>query len=61
MFQVIRDFRGAMVGRADKGIIITTGIFTREAKAEALREGAPPLRAVGQEMGTWGETDDTGG
>lgn len=29
---VVRDFRGAMVGRADKGLIITTGTFTREAK-----------------------------
>src|SRR5918998_1306151 len=26
---VVRDFRGAMVGRADKGLIITTGSFTR--------------------------------
>jgi restriction system protein len=43
---VIRDFRGAMVGRADKGIIITTGTFTREAKLEALRDGAPPLDLV---------------
>ena len=31
----IRDFRGAMEGRADKGIIITTGVFTLEAKKEA--------------------------
>ncbi len=43
---VIRDFRGAMVGRADKGIILTTGTFTREAKAEALRDGAPPLDLI---------------
>jgi restriction system protein len=43
---VIRDFRGAMVGRADKGIILTTGSFTREAKAEALRDGAPPLDLI---------------
>lgn len=43
---VIRDFRGAMVGRADKGIIITTGSFTRDAKIEALRDGAPPLDLV---------------
>ena len=33
----IRDFRGAMIGRADKGIIITTGSFTKEAKQEAHR------------------------
>ncbi len=43
---VIRDFRGAMVGRADKGIIITTGTFTKDAKAEALRDGAPPLDLI---------------
>jgi restriction system protein len=35
-----------MVGRADKGIIITTGTFTRDAKAEALRDGAPPLDLI---------------
>jgi restriction system protein len=40
---VVRDFRGAMVGRADKGLIITTGTFTREAKREAQRDGAPPI------------------
>jgi len=40
---VVRDFRGAMVGRADKGLIITTGTFTREAKKEAQRDGAPPI------------------
>ncbi|MCF2495770.1 restriction endonuclease [Dyadobacter chenhuakuii] len=40
---IIRDFRGAMVGRADKGLIITTGTFTREAKKEAQRDGAPPI------------------
>ncbi len=35
---LIRDFRGAMVGRADKGLIITTGSFTRDARLEALRD-----------------------
>lgn len=45
---VIRDFRGAMVGRADKGLILTTGTFTREAKAkaEAIRDGAPTLDLI---------------
>jgi len=43
---VIRDFRGAMVGRADKGIIITTGTFSRDARLEARRGGAPPLDLV---------------
>lgn len=42
----VRDFRGAMTGRADKGIIITTGSFTSEAKREAVREGAPPIELV---------------
>lgn len=32
-----------MIGRADKGLIITTGGFTREARREATRDGAPPL------------------
>lgn len=32
-----------MIGRADKGLIITTGNFTREAKREATRDGAPPI------------------
>ena len=39
----IRDFRGAMIGRADKGLFITTGYFTREALKEATREGAPAI------------------
>jgi restriction system protein len=42
----IRDFRGAMQGRADKGIILTTGSFTSEAKKEARRDGAPPIEIV---------------
>lgn len=42
----IRDFRGAMMGRADKGIIITTGSFTADAKREAIRDGVPPIELV---------------
>ena len=42
----IRDFRGAMVGRADKGLIITTGSFTPEARREATRDGAPAIDLV---------------
>lgn len=42
----IRDFRGAMSGRADKGIFITTGRFTEEAKKEARRDGAQPIELV---------------
>ena len=37
---VIRDFRGAIMGRADKGLIITTGVFSKDAKDEARRDGA---------------------
>lgn len=43
---VVRDFRGAMIGRADRGLIITTGRFTREAEREAMRDGAPPVDLV---------------
>jgi restriction system protein len=39
----IRDFRGAMVGRADKGLVITTGTFTADARREATRDGAPTI------------------
>ena len=42
----IRDFRGAMVGRADKGLFITTGTFTPAAIKEATRDGAPPIDMV---------------
>jgi restriction system protein len=42
----IRDFRGAMVGRADKGLFITTGTFSRDAVREATRDGAPPIDLV---------------
>ncbi|WP_201838915.1 restriction endonuclease [Microvirga zambiensis] len=43
---VVRDFRGAMVGRADKGLIITTGTFTSDARREAARDGAPAIDLV---------------
>jgi restriction system protein len=42
----VRDFRGAMAGRADKGIIVTTGSFTAEARREATRDGAPPIELI---------------
>jgi restriction system protein len=42
----IRDFRGAMVGRTDKGLLITTGVFTPDAKREATRDGAPVLDLI---------------
>jgi restriction system protein len=43
---VVRDFRGAMVGRADKGLIITTSAFTADARREATRDGAPAIDLV---------------
>ena len=42
----VRDFRGAMSGRADKGIVITTGSFTAEAKREATRDGVHPIELI---------------
>ena len=45
----LRDFRGAMTGRADKGLVITTGTFTQAAKKEALRDGAPPIDLINGE------------
>lgn len=47
----VRDFRGAMAGRGEKGLLITTGTFTREAQNEANRDGAPPIELVsGQDL-----------
>ncbi len=46
----VRDFRGAMAGRGDKGLLITTGAFTREAKSEATRDGAPPIDLIDGEQ-----------
>ena len=42
----VRDFRGAMVGRADKGLLITTGNFTKDATKEATRDGAPAIDLI---------------
>lgn len=42
----VRDFRGAMVGRADKGLLITTGNFTKDAVKEATRDGAPAIDLI---------------
>lgn len=48
--QQIREFKGTMVGRADKGLFMTTGTFTRDAKSEASRDGAPPVDLVDGEL-----------
>ena len=42
----VRDFRGAMAGRGDKGLLITTGTFSAESKVEATRDGAPPIDLI---------------
>ncbi len=42
----IRDFRGAIVGRGDKGLFITTGRFTKDAEREAVRDGAPAIDLI---------------
>ncbi len=47
---LVRDFRGAMQGRADRGIIITTGNFTRDAQQEATRDGGPLIDLIDGEL-----------
>jgi restriction system protein len=43
----VRNFRGAMIGRSDKGLLlITTGTFTPDAKREATRDGAPAIELI---------------
>ncbi|QQL49666.1 restriction endonuclease [Mucilaginibacter ginkgonis] len=46
----LRDFRGAMQGRADKGLFITTGTFTRDAEKEATRDGAPAIDLINGDL-----------
>ncbi len=47
---IVRDFRGAMIGRTDKGLIVTTGSFTRDAIREATRDGAPEIDLIDGEQ-----------
>jgi restriction system protein len=42
----VRDFRGAMAGRGEKGLLTTTSSFTRDAQREASRDGAPPIELI---------------
>lgn len=42
----VRDFRGAMAGRGERGLLITTGTFTTEAKQESTRDGASPIDLI---------------
>lgn len=46
----VRDFRGAMIGRTDKGLIVTTGNFTPAATREATRDGAPEIDLIDGEQ-----------
>ena len=46
----IRDFRGAMAGRADRGLIITTGGFTQAAQAEATRDGVSTIDLINGDL-----------
>jgi len=46
----VRDFRGAMAGRGEKGLLITTGTFTVNARQEATRDGAPPIDLIDGEQ-----------
>jgi restriction system protein len=57
----IRDFRGAMAGRGDKGLLLTTGSFSKDANAEATRDGAPPIELIdGDELCDLLKTYDLG-
>lgn len=44
--QQIREFKGTMTGRAEKGVFITTGTYTRDAKAEASRDGSVAIDLI---------------
>jgi hypothetical protein len=47
----IRNFKGALTGRGERGIFVTTSSFTDDALSEAKREGAPPLSLIdGQKL-----------
>lgn len=46
----VRDFRGAMQGRGEKGLLITSGRFTTDAQTEATRDGAPPVDLIDGEQ-----------
>ncbi|MFC1899624.1 restriction endonuclease [Chloroflexota bacterium] len=43
---IVRDFRGSMDGRTDKGILFTTGTYSQEAIREAHRPGAIQIDLV---------------
>ena len=44
--EIVQAFRGATQGRADKGLLLTTGTFTRGARQEATRSGTTPIDLI---------------
>lgn len=42
----IGEFRNALLGRAEKGVFITTGRFTADAATEAARDGVIPIELI---------------
>ena len=45
----VRDFRGAMSGRGEQGLLITTATFSPAAREEATSDGAPPVDLISGE------------
>lgn len=44
--QQIREFKGTMSGRAERGLFITTSTFTKDARGEANRDGSTPIDLI---------------
>lgn len=47
---VVRELRGALDNSAERGLILTTGTFTRGAEHEATRPGAIPIDLIDGEL-----------
>jgi restriction system protein len=46
----VGEFRNALLGRAEKGVFITTGRFTVDAESEASRDGVIPIELIDGEQ-----------
>jgi len=46
----VGEFRNALLGRAEKGVFITTGRFTQDAESEATRDGVVPIELIDGEQ-----------
>jgi len=46
----VGEFRNALLGRAEKGVFITTGRFTNDAESEASRDGVVPIELIDGEQ-----------